>query len=219
MEADPPTRVASAAAASPKPRPGATVDDDVRRVVARHGADAVKAAVKRLSKQRPGRKATSDWPGLIDVLEADARRLLEGGDPFTERSNYSISQAFAAAHPGHSSVSTQRRLMNKLAKKRAIYTHILAIFTGWYECSSAIYIKTLLALIEIDDNEMWVDRHDAACRQLGEYIVIFGEPPESMSMREIIGRATGTMPKSPFELRERSRGGLLGGFAGSSDRG
>src|SRR3546814_19179799 len=65
---------------------GPTVADDIRRAIARCGADAVKVAVKNATKAKRGRKKEADWPELRELMEADASEGLAGKDPFDPRS-------------------------------------------------------------------------------------------------------------------------------------
>src|SRR3546814_11670708 len=89
---------------------GPTVDDDIRRAIARYGADDVKVAVKNATKAKRGRKKEPDWPEPREIMEADAREWLAGNDPFTTRSNYSIAKEIAESNLGHSIVSTNKRI-------------------------------------------------------------------------------------------------------------
>lgn len=101
---------------------GPTVDDDIRRIIARYGTEAVKQAVKRVTKPKRGRKPEKDWPELREVIESDARDWLAGGDPFSSRSNYSIAKDFADKNPGHSHPATMKRIERKLVQKRVWMT-------------------------------------------------------------------------------------------------
>src|SRR3546814_9262509 len=49
-------------------------------------------------------------------MEADAREWLAGNDPFTTRSNYSIAKELSERNPGHSIVSTHKRIERKLSR-------------------------------------------------------------------------------------------------------
>src|SRR3546814_11429091 len=101
---------------------GPTVDDDIRRAIARYGADAVKVAVKNATKAKRGRKKEPDWPELREIMEADAREWLAGNEPFTTRSNYSIEKELPARNPGHTLVSTQNLIERKLTRS---HTYLL----------------------------------------------------------------------------------------------
>jgi len=80
---------------------GPTVDEDIRRAIARYGKDAVQKAIKRRPGAKPGRPSENDWAELDEDLKQDARLWLDGHDPFAERSSYSIAKRFAKKHPGH----------------------------------------------------------------------------------------------------------------------
>ena len=52
---------------------GPTIDDDIRRLIGRYGAQTVKEAATRLTKAKRGRKKIPDFAELADVLVEDAR--------------------------------------------------------------------------------------------------------------------------------------------------
>src|SRR3546814_20858378 len=112
---------------------GPTVDDDIRRAIARYGADAVKVAVKNATKAKRGRKKEPDWPELREIMEADAREWLAGNDTFTTRSNYSIAKELSERNPGHSIVSTHKRIERKLSR---VPSHSRRVALFWAEILS-----------------------------------------------------------------------------------
>ena len=130
---------------------GPTVDDDIRRIVTRYGAEAVKEAVKRETKAKRGRKPERDWPELREVIEADARDWLAGGDPFSSRSNYSIAKDFADRSPGHSHPATMKRIERKLVKSRVWMTLVVAKNISREGYPYAEHIRALDALSDAND--------------------------------------------------------------------
>ena len=165
---------------------GPTVDDDIRRIVARYGASAVKDALSRQTKAKRGRKPEKDWPEIDKVLKEDARLFLQGGDPFASRSNYSIAQTYAAAHPGHSHAATQRRIMKKLAEKRVMFTLINAEIIGRDCYPHGGYLRTLRALIAaLPTWDAWRSILSRAESSLADYAQKLGPVPESMTMKEV----------------------------------
>lgn len=164
---------------------GPTVDDDIQRAIWRYGLDAVQDAVKRKSKKKRGRKAEPDWPELSKVFKVDARRLLEGGDPFAERTNYSIATEYAERFPGHNRAATHRRILKKLAAKRVLFTLINAHSMSEKECPYSAHLAVLVRLEREAPDWGWAKRLAFAEQSVRDYKAKHGEPDEGLTMEEI----------------------------------
>lgn len=137
------------------PSTAPTVDDDVARLISRHGYEAVKEALKRQKRTKTGRKPERDWPELRAVLEQDAQLWLAGGDPLVTRSNYSIAKDFADHKPGHSHPGTMRRIERKLAKQRTWMMLVIAERISRDAGPFASHIRALKALWNLDRHSVW----------------------------------------------------------------
>ena len=163
---------------------GPTVDDDIRRAISRYGADAVKEAVKIQTKPRRGRKPEKDWPELNEILKADARDWLAGGDPFSTRSNYAIAKKFADNNPGHSHPATMKRIERKLVQKRVWMTLAFAERFSREGYPHGVYIRAVEALTAVDP--AWTFFRDNAKSNIVDYEAKKGEPPPAeLSITEI----------------------------------
>jgi hypothetical protein len=160
------------------------VDRDVKAVIIRYGAEAVKASVDRQIKQTRGRKPEKDWARLRSYLEQDAREWLDGGDPLKRRSNYSIAKEFCTIYPGESGPGTFRRIQEKLREKRRIQTLGIALEISLMEYPYRAYVKTLEELSEI------VPAFEPTLDEALGFVKYFKErtgtePPESMSITDV----------------------------------
>ena len=171
---------------------GPTVDDDVRRAISRYGAEAVKMAVKEATKAKRGRKREPDWPELRDVIHADALEWLAGGDPFATRSIYSIAKDFSERNPGHSVVSTHKRIERKLSKgpyDRRWFTLVTAENLSRDGYPYPVYMRTLEALVDLPVSAvpgLWQFYLDRLRSTLADYAAREGTaPPEHMTFREL----------------------------------
>lgn len=178
---------------------GPTVDDDIRRVLARYGVEAVKAAVKRQTTAKPGRPRIEDWPELREVIDADAREWLSGGDPFSTRSNYSIAKSFADKNPGQSHPATMKRITRKL-ERREWQTLAVAMHISTEGYPHAAHMRALEALITLGDHPVWQDMLNEAKMHIADYTAKNGEPPASnLSMREVESGALRSLSSSNVE--------------------
>ena len=167
---------------------GPTVDDDIRRAIARYGAKAVTDAIKRQSKprRRGPTGVVGDLPELRSVFEADARDWLSGGDPFATRSDYSSAKDFADKNPGQSHPSTMKRITRKLKAKRATFTLMTAEAMGKREYPYGAYLRTIEALIEKVDARFYGYVLAFAESQIADYEAKYGQmPAPEMPMRDI----------------------------------
>lgn len=187
---------------------GPTVDDDIRRAITRYGKDAVKEAVKRQTTSKRGRKPEKDWPELREVIEADARDWLQGGDPFATRSNYSMAKDFADRNPGHSYPATMQRIERKLAKNRVWMTFATARNLSEEGYPYSAHIRALEALSGVSSHPVWSELVEQARSELADYEARYGEPPPAhLSMKDIKDAARKAL-NSP--LKPNTLGGLLG---------
>lgn len=171
---------------------GPTANDDIRRAITRYGADAVKAAVKEATKAKRGRPLERDWYELRDVIQADAREWLAGGDPFSVRSNYAIAKEFSERNPGHSVISTHQRVERKLSRGprgRRWWTLVNAEVLSRDDYPYAAHLKALEALAALPDGrtaETWQWNLDRARSTIADFEAREGKSPEpSMSFRKI----------------------------------
>ena len=169
---------------------GPSIDDDIRRLIGRYGADKIREAIKRQTAGKRGRIPSGDWTQLRDVLREDARQWLEGENPFETRSNRSIAREFAEKRPGQSEKSTYRRLMGKLSKRRRYYTLVEAAWLSRDEYPHAENLRVVSELVAIgilrDQWQAFKRLHEAS---LADYGTKFGKPPASMTMQEILTEA------------------------------
>lgn len=91
---------------------------ELRSTLKDHGIEAIEYAVSRLTENKRGRRPEEDWPLLQEYIDEDVKDWLSGNDPIALRSNYSVALAFAKKYPGHSELSTSKRIMSKLVKER-----------------------------------------------------------------------------------------------------
>ncbi len=171
---------------------GPTVDDDIRRAIWRYGADAVKDAVKEATKAKLGRKREPDWPELRDVIRADALEWLSGGDPFAARSNYAIAKDFAERNPGHSVVSTHKRIERKLSRgphDRRWFVLVTAENLSRDGFPYTAYLRALAALAELPEAtrpDVWLTSLERALATIADYEAREGKPPDpTMKLTEI----------------------------------
>lgn len=188
---------------------GPTVDDDLRRLTRRYGADEVRAAFKRQTANPLGRPSLRDWPDLRSILESDARSWLDGSDPFIIRSNRSIALAFAASHREQSHDATRDRIMRKLRASRRYFTLVEAERLSEVEYPHAANLRAIRELQKIGVLRQAWDRL-SLIRQgyVADYISKFGEPPAEMTMQELTAKSAEPIPIE----RQSSSGNFLQGL-------
>jgi hypothetical protein len=171
---------------------GPTAADDIRRAIWRYGADAVKAAVKEATKGKRGRPREPDWVELSDVFKEDAREWLAGADPFTTRTNYAIAKEFAQRNPGHSMVSTYKRIERKLSRgpyDRRWFGLVTAENISRDGFPYSAHVRALEALASLADagfSDVWRRSLERALSTIADYEARHGEPPEpAMSFKDI----------------------------------
>lgn len=163
------------------------VDDEIQRAISRFGAEAVKASVKRITKPKRGRRPyQDDWPELREVIEADAKDWLAGGDPFATRTNHSIAKIFADRKPGQSHPSTMKRIERKLADRRRRITQIVAWEVSRDGYPHADHLRAIEGLIRADSHPVWEKVLDSAHSKIAEYESRLGHPPPiDLSMKAV----------------------------------
>ena len=137
---------------------GPTVEDDLRRAIARYGADEVLRALKALTKRQAGRKTIHDLEELRPIFKRDARVWLEGGDPFAEQSNYAIARDKAGGLKGHLRAAAIDRVERKLGAEpfgREWFILVAALRISYSEFSYSHHLAALAALAEIDPDWTW----------------------------------------------------------------
>jgi hypothetical protein len=179
---------------------GPTVDDDIRRAIARYGADAVKNAVRRQTKAKRGRRPDKDWSELREVIEAEARDWLAGGDPIAARTNHAIAKEFAESNPGPSAALTLQRIERKLANKphdRLWFLLVTAENMSRDGYPYTAHIRALKALTETKSHRAWDTVLERAVSVLADYQAKKGNPPpDDLSMKEVEDMARKTLPLS-----------------------
>lgn len=195
---------------------GPTVEDDIRRAVWRYGADAVKLAVREATKPKLGRKQKRDWPELRDIIECDARDWLAGNDPFAARSNYAIAKEFAEKNPGHSVISTHKRIERKLGKApfdREWFTLTSAEELSRTAFPHAAHIRALEALTRLPKGAgeaVWQMRLARARATLADYQARKGVPPcPEMTFQQVEDEAHCQKPEADDMRPEQSAFGAI----------
>jgi hypothetical protein len=186
-----------------------SLEDLIRLAIERYGSDAVRTTVKALTKSRPGRPKLHDWLELRQVVEADARDWLEGRDPFSLRSNYSIAKEYAEKHPGWNAISTYKRIERKLGERpygRAWFMLVRAMLGSRDKWPYAIHLKALQELLAIDPNPNFQTLLRVAQSNISAYETKSGQaPPPALTMREIREGARNALAKrSPQPGANRS---------------
>lgn len=167
-----------------------TVNNEVRRLIRRFGADAVKRAVKEEAKAKRGPKKKPDWKELREFIEADARAWLEGRDPFKSLTNHALAKAFAERHPGHSAISTFDRIKRKLRAgtyNRRWYVLVTALELSRDAYPHAAHVRTLDALSKLPGGqEVWRTMLGRVHAKVADYLRYKGQAPApTLTMAEI----------------------------------
>lgn len=164
-----------------------SLDDEIRSLMWRHGADEVRAATRRVTAKKRGRKPEHDWLQLHTYIEQDAADWLDGKDPIAARTNYAIARAISETHPGHSAPSTHRRLMRKLSKSRLPFILYEAMRLAEQTRPYADLLRVLNALIELDGipRKIGLTSIDHRMGQLKRYEETFGQPADEMTFAAI----------------------------------
>lgn len=193
---------------------GPTVDDDVRRIIARYGPEAVKQAVKSQTKTRRGRPEEADLKLLKPYFEEDARIWLEGVDPIAIRSNYSIAKKISEDFRGQSSQATHRRIMNKLKQIRKQQILLSALYQSMDEYPFSIYLKALEELSDLAEKRKhdspWKQMRKIALQHIEDYKRKVGDPKPELSISEIEKATRDALLDLADFPRIHHRGGIFG---------
>ena len=189
-----------------------TLEGLIRLAIDHYGSDAVRATAKALTRSRPGRPKLHDWLELRHVTEADARDWLEGRDPFSFRSNYSIAKEYAEKHPGWNAISTYKRIERKLGQKpydRVWFMLVRAMLGSRDKWPFAIHLKALQELAVIDPNPNFQTLLRVAQSNISAYESKSGQaPPPELTMREIRESARNALARQSPQPRNKSQRGI-----------
>lgn len=183
---------------------GPSLDEQLRNLVAMHGADAVREAAKSATAKKKGRKPEKDWLGLRPWVEQDAEDWLHGRDPMAIRSNYAVAQAFAEAQPGYSRYATKERIERKLREKRRWFMLVRAWERAEAEFPFEVYVRSLRELDKGTPGYVWAKLLETALGKLARYREQFGEPSPEKSfdtIEEELMRASPTILGSDYVPR------------------
>jgi hypothetical protein len=173
---------------------GRSLDDELRSLICRHGADAVKEAAKRLTLKKRGRPPEKDWPLLLQWTEQDVQDWLAERDPFGARSNYLIANEFAATHPGHSPAATVGRIERKLRQRRRFMLFAVAegrTREGW---PLEVYLRACEGLVEEGKPEDWSSLLNRPRGVLARYEERFGDAEPSLSLSDMEDKLRQPLP-------------------------
>lgn len=164
---------------------GRKLDDELVSLVARFGADAVRAAAKRATRKKKGRRPENDVPLLRPWLEKDVEDWFNGIDPFKARSNYSIAQEFAEQFPGHSRFATKDRIERKLRRLRQLSMLARVQRIAKEQHPYAVFLRALRCLVEAERHVVWESALEWALGKLARYQEQFGKPDEDLTFMMI----------------------------------
>ncbi|KQM62671.1 hypothetical protein ASE75_13655 [Sphingomonas sp. Leaf17] len=122
------------------------------------------------------------------MFKQDALDWLDGKQFDKIRSNYAIAVAFAAAHPGHNAAATQRRIMDKLAKKRASFLPYSAFEVISHERPFAEYFSAIERISSVSTarfSAILANDADLCRGKLQRYREKIGEPATNLTIHQI----------------------------------
>lgn len=200
--------------------PPPSLEDELRRLIATHGGEAVKTTAAKLTKRPRGRTPTKDWQPLAKYLKQDAAAWLSERKGAT---NYAIAKAFAAENPGWAGApATHRRIMDKLAEGRELwmltYAHWLTTMdpqsraeAGQEPYPFAAYFRTMEKLAKVAPDRGWGEGLRQDQLTLARYREIYGEPDASMTWYEVREKARDQVANALLALTGKaSSGGMFG---------
>jgi hypothetical protein len=194
---------------------GPTVEDDLRRLVTRYGAAAVKEATKRVIRAKRGPKTIPDWRELEDVIEADARLWLAGDDPMKQQTNYAIAKKFAERNPGQSAVSTHQRVERKLGQKpfgRFYHIMVKAEALSRSDFTWSHNVRALEALASLQTHRVWDGLLRSACNDISDYTAKWGPPAPDLTMSQVEEGARLSLPSGSAFRNLTGQSSGLGGI-------
>lgn len=161
---------------------------EIERLAKRYGAIAVRQHANRICKATVGNKNKLDETKLMNEFEQDAREWLSGKESaqiFKDRSSYSISLEFEKKWPSpyvHKK-SIQKRVERKLGKKREEYLYILACWIAESEKGYEIFFTAAKHAAQFKEPFDRLATHYQSI--LARYREVFGDPPVTMTVKEI----------------------------------
>ena len=162
-----------------------SLDEQLSRLVAKHGSDAVREAAKRATAKKRGRKPEKDWLGLKPWVEQDADDWLHGRDPMAIRSNYAVAKAFAEENQGHNRYATKERIERKLREKRRWFMLVIARERAEAGFPFETYVRALRELDQVAPGQFWATMLEQALGKVARYREQFGEPSPEKSLDTI----------------------------------
>jgi hypothetical protein len=164
---------------------------ELKKLVAEYGADETVKELKAITGRSRGNPKIHDWDDLEEVLEADVLDILEDRDPRARQGDVSIAKQLANAKPRHSEKASKARIRLKLDEERLPYATAIAGIKSMY---AAPYQRHLAILGMLADGEIatvkWQAKLAESQKVIADYVGVFGDPPESMTMAEITAKVT-----------------------------
>lgn len=164
-----------------------SLDEELNWLIKQHGSDTVREAAKRLTKKKAGRKQEVDLKHLKEWFDQDADDWLDGLDPFALRSNYAMAKHVSLLAKPHYRASTHRRVMRKLAARRASILMVVAWERAEKYRPHADYFRTCEALIaanpKIQVSVLWLA--DNFRGKVERYKERFGEIDPALTVTQI----------------------------------
>ncbi|GGZ21610.1 hypothetical protein [Asticcacaulis endophyticus] len=161
------------------------LDEEIQRLVKKYGKPAVVEALKK-NKQKRGPKTRTDWKFLAPIFRIDAVDFIEGRNPFELRTNYKIANFYAEKQPGHSPISTFRRLLRDLKEGRPDRVYLKAYFYSEVEYPYETHIKTLNRIIKaLPSAEHWPSFLEISQHWIDDHVQRIGPIPPHFTMKEI----------------------------------
>lgn len=195
-----------------------SLDDEMARLVLRHGKKAVKAAAAKHTKMKPGRKRLNDWELLAPYIADDAEKLLAGhDDPFDDPTEYRIAQKVAGeiTKTERDYTAAHRRLSGKLGAERKPRALAHAVLEGE---ATAPYRRTLelcdvlVRLLPIERRSGWSLQLRGYMRDLDAYLYRFkSEPDPAETMEGIRAKLQSQELADALSADSPPVRGLLGG--------
>ena len=192
-----------------------SLDEQVSNLCVQFGKDAVQKSLARQSGKKRGRPQEDDYRLLEPYMELDARDLLNGIDPKSVRSNYSIAVAFANKLKGHSHNADVRRLCRKLKDKRRFWGVVSAYRLTLI--SAEFGYKFHLAAIDMMEALPEIVVSGQSClgsnarKTVDDYRQKFGEISDSMTFMQLSTALRDAVFNQPLKaLPQPKRTGIFG---------